>query len=346
MIDEIEKIHEDILSFTDNVLKLNNNSRPQLETEESFYNLLEMELRKSGMKMPEDEPRAFISDDLIIHLNQRALEGDLFKEWSATAIVFFQPYAFFLERTDVGEQLRNSDKLGQLSKECYFLDGIGKWVEKESWGRLNTRGYDFDRVQFELIGELKSHEYYRAYKICEKLWKSAETADLSRLYGPKKAEPNEIIVASILLASTGESRDFNASFLELGNMPIPQIFVKSGLYVEAIEKPSIPSEELGIMEKHIKELGFIMAAERSIGDVREALKRTEGELLQLGKDYEVNSLTELGERASKLYGIIETHLPKLRIEEIPDSKTYTMLLQTLLDDSEKFLKRYINVGKD
>ncbi len=346
MIDEIEKIHEDVLSFTDDVLRLNNSSRPQLDTKVTFYNLLEMELRKSGTKMPEGEPRAFISDDLIIHLNQHALEGDLFKDWSATAIAFFQPYAFFLERTDVGEQLRNSGKLGQLSKECHFPDGIGRWVEKESWGRLKARGYDFDRVQFELIGELKSHDYYRSYEICEKLWKSAETADLSRLYGSKKAEPNEIIVASILLASTGESRDFNASFLELENMSIPQIFVKSGLYMEAIEKPLVPSEELETVEKYIKELGFMMAAERPIGDVREALKRTEEKLLQLGKDYEVNFLTELGGRALKLYGIIENHQYKLRIEEIPDSKTYIMLLQTLLNDSKNSLERYSRVGKD
>lgn len=94
MVEDIERIDEDVRLFTDDELKLNNSSKPRLETEDEFHEILEQEAKKAGIEISEDdgERKAFISDDLIIHLNQHALEGNLFKEWSAAAISFFQPY--------------------------------------------------------------------------------------------------------------------------------------------------------------------------------------------------------------------------------------------------------------
>jgi len=340
VIEEIERIfHEDVLPITNDILKLNNSSRPKLLTLENFYEVAEREAKKIDMELPEDELIAFLGEDLITYLNQHALEGELFNEWSAAAMAFFQPYAFFLEKTDIGEQLLKSGKLHAANEKFNFLDGVGRFVEEEVGNRLKTKGYLWERIQPDLMKNLESSQYRKAYEICKTLWEEAWKTDLCKLY-PKGAKPNEIIVACILSASVDISKDFNTAFLELENMSIPQIFAKSELYLEAVEKPSILPTELEEMQSYIKEIGLFVATERPISDIREILKKTKEKLLHVGKNYEIASLTELGEQASQLYGIFEKQLPKLRIEEIPDSKTCVMLLQNFLTDTENFLKQY------
>ncbi len=92
------------------------------------------------------------------------------------------------------------------------------------------------------------------------------------------------------------------------------------------------------MEKCIDDIGFGMGIEKQIGDIRESLRNLEEITLRLGRNYENNFLKGIGEQALNLYSIIKSHPPKLRIEELPDQKTYTMLLQTLLSNSKNFLK--------
>lgn len=326
MVEDIEEIDEDVRLFTDKDLRLDNGSRPKLETEEEFHDTLERE----NVEMTEDgERRAIMDNDLIIYLN--ALD----KNWSAAAIAFFQPYAFFLERTDLGRQLRESNKTDTLDERYPSLGGISRWIELETINRLKTKGYNFNEVLPEITNELNSSQYYKGYEICRRLWKTAHESDLGKLH--PKAEPNKIIVAGILSASSDVSRDFNDAFLKLENMPILDIFTNSDLYGITKEK-SLTSEEIEFMEKCIDDIGFGMGIEKQIGDIRESLRKLEEITLRLGRNYENNSLKRIGEQALNLYSIIKSHPPKLRIEELPDQETYTMLLQTLLSDSENFLK--------
>lgn len=343
---EIEKIYEDVLSFTDDDLRLNNKSKPQLESGEEFYRILEKESRKANIEIPELEVTGLIDNNLIIHLNYHAIEGELFRELSAKIIAFFQPYAVFLERTELGGELLKSGKLNKLSEKYYLLDGIGIWVEEETEKRLKTKGYHFERLHSELTKKWELSQYHKdrssdidkARDICRRLWRDAVKADLSKLYGQKKAEPNEIIVASILYASADVFKDFNTTFLELENMPISEIFVKSGLYLEAIEK-LIPPEEIKEVEDCVKKLGYLVGLERPIGDIKGSLKKIEEVLLQLDKNYRIEFPDEIDKRVSKLYEIIKDHPAMKRIEEIPDP-LYKTSLQNLLIDIEKFIDRY------
>lgn len=327
MVEDIEEIDEDVRLFTDKDLRLDNGSRPKFETKEEFHDTLEGE----NVEVTEDgERRAIMDDDLVIHLN------DLDKNWSAATIAFFQPYAFFLERTDLGRQLRESDKTDTLDERYPSLGGIARWTEIETMDRLKTKGYNFNEVLPEITNELESSQYYKGYEICRKLWKTAHESDLSKL--DPKAEPNKIIVASIILsASSNVSKDFNRAFFELENMFIPDIFVKSDLYGIA-KKKSLTSEEIEFMEKCIDAIGSGMGREKQIGDIRESLRNLGEITLRVVGNYENNSLKEIGNQALNLYNIIKSHHAKLRIEEIPDSKTYNMLLQNLLSDYENFLK--------
>jgi len=341
MTEEIERINDDACWFTDDFLKLNSNSKPRLETKEEF----EQEAKKAGIELSKykGKVRSFMSEDLVTHLNQHALKGELPREWGAVAILFPKPYAFFVERTRLGSQLRESGEMWRLDERYPALGGIARFVVIEGMNMLITRGYRSNEILPEIMNELQSNRYHKFYEICRNLWgnahESARRDDLKNLYaeGSKKPEPNEIIVASILCASSDISKDFNRAFLELKNMSIPDVFVKSELYGMLAEK-LVPATELDDIENLVKELGFGIGTDKQIGDIREVLKKIKERSLQLGVQYGNDSLKEIGGRASQLYKTIESQPYKFAIKEIPGSETYIMLLQNFLSDSENFLK--------
>lgn len=346
MKEEIEEINEDVSLFTDNSLKLKSSSKPQLETKEEFDEMLEQEMKKAGIKLSEDdgEVRFLMSEDLVTHLNQHALKGGLFREWSAVAILFPKSYAFFSELTEQGRQLRELSETWRLDERYPALGGIARFVVIEGMTRLEPKGYRSNEILPEIMNELKSsRRYYKFYATCRKLWDNAHESerkgDLNNLYaeGSRKPEPNEIIAASVLCAASDVSKNFNEAFLELESMSILDIFDKSGSYMIRNEK-LIPATELDDMEKLIKELGFGIGTEKQIGNIREVLRKIKEKSLQLGEHYENGSLKTIGGQALQLYKSIESQPYKLRIGEISNSKNYTTLLQNLLNDCENFIK--------
>lgn len=335
----IENVYEDVLSFTDGVLKLNNNSRPKFyNTEDEFCEIVYGLLEKKNKEIVEGSiHRAIIDDELVIHLNPSD------KQFYAPIIGFFQPYGFFLTHTDLGKDLHESGKEDVLYDEkYYFLDGIGRWVEKEIVNRFGRKGYDFGKIEHELFSDLKSSPCYKAYEICEKLWKEADEhkKELTKLHSSlKDPEPNEVIIASILFASRDPSQGFNVAFRELENMSISDIFVKSGLYIEKINK-IIPPEEVEIARRYITELGMATATRRSIGDINILLKQTEEKLLQFTEEYGIVSFTKLSKQSSNLYRLFETSEPYKRIDELADPIGCAEAMGRFLTDAENQLKRY------
>jgi len=347
----IEETFEDVLSLTNQDLLLNNSSRPHVwKSEERFIEFVKGMTKKAGIELEEDDiPRAMINeDDLIIHLNPIDVD------WHGPIIGYYQPLCVFLERTIMGRELRESGKKNILyDKKCYFLDGFGRFVEEKTIERLSERGYKLDVVKYELSKELKSAPYYKdVKKILNQKWKESYDArnDLDKLfldkllYGSKKPNYKEIIAALILASSSDSTKDFNKTFLELENMTIPDIFVKSGSYGKIVENELIPREEADAIRSCVLNLMAYIGDEKQIRDIKPLLKEAEEQLSQLGKDYDLNPLDSLGKRASELYKMIDPQPTKLRIEEMPDSKTYLMLFQTLLDDTEMWINRYSKGG--
>ena len=337
----IEETFEDVLSLTNGDLHLNNSSVPRVwNSEEKFMEFVNKKKEKDKFELKEDEiPRALIDDaDLVIHLNPEDVD------WHGPIIGSFQPYCVFRERTRMGREMYESGRKNILhDKGCYFLDGIGRFVEEKTIDRLSERGYKLDAVKSELSKSLKSSQFYRAFKICEKKWKESYDArnDFDKLlYGPKKPDYKEIIAAIILASSSDLSKDFNKTCSDLEDIAVSDIFVMSGLYGKVVEKDFISREEAEAMRKCVLSLRAYIGDERQLRDIKPLLQQAGEKLSQLGKDYDLNSLVTLGKRGSELYKIIDPQPTKLRIEEIPDSKDYTMLLQTFLDDSEMWINRY------
>lgn len=346
----IEETFNNVLSLTNNDLLLNNSSKPYVwKSEEKFLEFLINKSKKENLRLElsEDEiPRGmFDESDLTIHLNP----GD--SEWHGTIIGYYQPHAFFLERTRMIRELCESGKNHLLHGEgFYFLDGIGDFVGHKTTEKLIGMNYELETVRSELSKSLPSSKSYKAFEICEKRWREAYEIreDLAKtLAGPKTPDYKEIIAMIILASSSDLAKNFNEAFLELKNMEVIDIFSNSGLYYKIIEKGLISHEEAGNIRNLILNLKAFMGDERQIRDIKSILKQTEEQLAQLGIKYNINPLISSSKRFSRLYTIIESQPSKFRIEEIqdPDFKNYTMLLQNALNDAEAEINRYTTNNK-
>lgn len=342
---EIEEIHQDVLSFTNNVLKLKNPSRLELRTKEEFNKILEEELKKANKKIPDGKVRAFITDNLVIYLNQDALEGETFNEWCAEIDTYFQPYGYFVSQTKLGQHLHELGRLYVDENSYSSIFGIGEWSKEKIENILKPRGYQFERMQTELRNSLKLHDYEKDHEISRMLWEKAHETELNKLYVPKKPEPDEIIMACIEYAALDISKKFNVAFRELESMSIHDIFTKSFVYKELVENPKKtqprPSpQKLDYLEGCGAKLSSAIGDDKPIGDIKVLLKGIEKELLQLDADG-IEDSKNLCTQASALYDFIGSIPPKFRIEEkITNPEGYTLEVQSFVNGLEIFVKRY------
>ncbi|MEM2146688.1 MAG: hypothetical protein QW279_15100, partial [Candidatus Jordarchaeaceae archaeon] len=191
--EELFKKH--VRPFTYDKLKLHNSSKPKVyETQEEFisvyYEFIESEY--------EDYlPRGFIDKNFVIHLDPSD-DG-----WYIPVMAYFQPYAFFLEKSQLGQILHKSnEKIDFVNDNRYsYLDGISRWVEIKTIDSVQNINKKLMDIKEELLKDVKSRSSYPAFQICFDLWDEAHKANLSNLVGIKDPEPCEIIAATILASS-------------------------------------------------------------------------------------------------------------------------------------------------
>ena len=78
-------------------------------------------------------------------------------------------------------------------------------------------------------------------------------------------------------------------------------------------------------------------------DILPVMEGAMGLFLQIGNKYNINSLGTINDGILKLYNIVKDQPKRDRIDqisEIEDSDRYMMLLQNLLTDAEKEIKKY------
>lgn len=358
---DIEEINADVRLITDEDLWLKNSSVPRLYTGESFRDAVKGEvqrIRKSLDKTEEKDlerkgrlidkierylnenakvaragmPLAFLDNELVKHLN------DFGRTWNAASIANLELYAFFLEKTKLGKQLLELGDTDLLDERYPYLGGAAGWVGIYVMDRLKAKGYNSDLVIPEIANSLKSGRRHRGYEICRRLWEganeSARRGELNSLTPQPK--PSRIIAAGILYASS-LSEDFNEAFLELGHMPITDIFYKSDLYGMIANKKLSP-EEIGILIGHIRDVGSKLGTEKQVGDIREPLKRLGESSLHIAGDRD-NYLKEMGETALDFHKTIVGYESTLGLDKFRDSGAYRAL-RDFLRDFEGSLESY------
>jgi hypothetical protein len=193
---EIERIFEDVAGLRDR-LGFENSSSAYVESPEQF---LKTAPPYGGI---DKGTWAYINEsDLRIHLNTLDAGEKKFRPLSASFTAFFQPYASFLENTEMGSKLRigmksfyQSGEMSKGIKELYeqtekLFRGIGKWTELKINARLQKeKGYDFSEVEEMIMQDFdKSRDV--GFQLCDKLWEMAKSN--SRLEDRHKIVSNVI----------------------------------------------------------------------------------------------------------------------------------------------------------
>ncbi|MCS7106252.1 MAG: hypothetical protein NZ942_02975, partial [Candidatus Aenigmarchaeota archaeon] len=152
----ISKVRNDVLSFTSEILSLDNSSQV------IFSDLSKTEFENTYGYFDEKEFKIFI--------NSYGLDEKKLRQYSACVISFFQPYAFYLE--NVENFLKDEERLREARE---VFTGIGKWVEKKTLDYLESLGYAFD---YEIKSSFENYRNLEGFKICQELWNDVRKLNL------------------------------------------------------------------------------------------------------------------------------------------------------------------------
>jgi hypothetical protein len=327
----IEELFEEISYFTNDILRLNNNSKPKVYGREKDF--FDAYVKIENIQISDDSaPRAIIDKDQVIHLNPSD------KNWYVPIIAFFQPYSFFMEKTDLGKDLLKSNVDVLKDKKYSFLEGIGRWVELQTIEQMKNNGYNFDGIKSEMMNDIKSKPSYKAFQICDSFWNSREKMDLSILRGTKDPESNEIIAASILAASNQAMKDpsenFNKFFLELDKNVsstkgayFVDIYSLARLYTKKKEK-ILKQEEVMYLRECAGEIGILIATNESSAKMKISLQKLSRKLSDIESEYKTsNPFREIIPTSFSLYNGFKENTSN---QVINDPEIFT-LKQSLLD---------------
>lgn len=352
MLEPIEELfRKEVTPFTNGILKLHNKSRPILyKTENEFLDAY----TKNGYVQNEDYvSRGFMDKSSVMHLNPSD------PEWHTPIMAFFQPEAFFLERSELGQSLaKNGVAMDVYNDDRYFfLGGIGMWVEIRAIERMNNSDRKLNDLKKELVEEVKSMPFYQAFQMCDYFWDAAHKADLSSLRGTKEPEPSEIIAAGILgasrLAMTEKDLygNFNSAFSKLGDIAfrtkgksIVDLYHIGGMYKKK-EKIIIPPEEIEDLEDIAEHLGHLITINRQIGQIVPAMEKVKEKISQISS-YGKNPFTGFVEVSSTIHKGISTAanvdstktLDQIDIENSTLKKLSTEFLISLSNEIELYKK--------
>lgn len=346
MLEPIEELfRKEVRPFTNGILRLHNNSRPvPYKTEKEF---LDAYTKNGYVQTPGYVSRGFMDINFIMHLNPSG------PEWHRLIMAYFQPKAFFIERSELGKSLAKSGvDIDIINDDKYFfLDGIGRWVEIKIIDRIKDSDRKLSSIKKELIEDIKSIPCYQALQMCDYFWDAAQKADLSNLLGTKEPEPGEIIAAGILAASrlamTEEDLygNFNDAFSKLEDIAfrtkgksIVDIYHIGGMYKKK-QKIVIPSEDIKYLESTAKDLGFLMATDKQVSEIGIVLGKTKKELSEINKQYGQNPFTRFAELSSGIYGRVEEAVAKDPGKTLSEIGAEGPVLKRMLTD---FLINYSN----
>lgn len=317
---EVERIFEEVLSYTGKVLGLTNSSSLVLEPREDFYR----SFRQYEGTSDTSRERGFLAeDDQRIYLNQQVLEGELFREMIGSLIAYFQPAAFVIESTEYGrrmaEERRNclrsgtttNPELEHLQSNASYLHGIGKYVELETGRFLQSEhGYNLEGIQPEIMKDFDARTLgYRGFEISGILFERARQI----------AKENDIIRASLLLA--GQDEGFDKAYEELDSLGTEEIFVRSGLAMRVLPR-NLESAE-GYIGEILKGLGRTDQWRR----VKESWDSLNQELRRGGAP------RTLSERSRELHDVYDMSLEDAdRVDKIGERRLSE--LRTLLNNVE------------
>lgn len=233
-------------SNAESILKLVNSYAEEMYIPNSFTVYLEK--MGKGLEDEGDRGRLDIDNSRII-LNQQAIEGELFDEYAASIIAYFQIPAYLIESARAYER-REDDEIrvsfGEMKKmveSSLILPGLCKYFELYVQTQLqNSHDYNFPEIEEDVmkiiveeskLGKLTKEDYEeievdktslyelnRGFRIFEKLVEKTEKIDC-----PRK---DELLRACLIAAS--ESGNFDAEFRNfLSEYTIEDIFVKARL---------------------------------------------------------------------------------------------------------------------
>lgn len=173
---DIENIKDGVLSYTKDILGLNNSSGVSLQDYEEF--------KQSAIEYGEEKlERAFLNEKnkkLSIHLDGDYLKRTGYPEEMATSIIaFFQAAAFFYENTEYGKKARENPKMENYS----LLNGICKKVEIDT---LEFLEIDIERIKNRILYGFNRE----GWEIYEKLEEKAKEQNfLNYLYPEAGIQP-------------------------------------------------------------------------------------------------------------------------------------------------------------
>jgi len=354
MLETIEEIFQkEVQPFTSDILKLRNNSRPILYREEDeFLNtrvedeFLNTRVKNEYAQTSDNVTIGYMKNNLIIHINPYEPER------YALIMAYFQPKAFFIEKSELGKSLaKNGIEIDINDSKYSYLDGIGRWVEIKLIDRMRNTEKKMNDIKKELEDDVKSAPCYQAFLMCNSFWDAAQKTDLNSLVGTKDPEPGEIIAASILAASrlaTSEEdlyNNFNKAFSRIGDIAfrgkgksIVDIYHIGGMY-RKIEKIVVPVEDIRHLENIARDLGFLMATEKQISEIGIALEKTISGLSKINEAHKQNPFTRFYELSSAIYADVR------KVVDANPGKTFTEIgterpvLKKMLTD---FLINYSN----
>lgn len=319
----ITKVKRDVFSFTSGILSLENNSEVFL-----------VDLSNTEFK---GAYGYFDEKNLKIYVNSYNLDERKSKQYSASVISFFQPYAFYLEKTEEGELLRKGTegKLERLKEAQEIFTGIGKWVEMMTLKYLEDANYVFD---YELKMANEKYKSLEGFKVCQELWENSkklniETFDLSGNFIEPERVQKKII--RILIKNLGKESNPNL-FLKnltkkfLGYEEILYLYLNSGEY--AFRKP----KDIMEIEECYKKIKTALAFNSIFRDYKLAWKPLNKSLKNFG-------LTDLYERSLKLFEFFSKNLAideRLSELEEEERKRLENDLRELLTEIECMLGSY------
>jgi len=224
---------------------------------ESMYisNSIVVYLDKTGAEFKNKNVRGDMDSKMLrIILNGPALEGELFKEYAASVISFFQPPAYMMEAVRAYKRREADDirldpqdeaeeKMEEIIESSLVLPGVCKKAELDIMSKLGRlHGYEFSKIESEVMGSIadeKEIDKITEEDLHEMGMSKTSFSELNRgfrIYESLQAKANEIqykrkdelLKACLIVAS--ESGDFDREFGRFAtDYTIEDIFAKARL---------------------------------------------------------------------------------------------------------------------
>ncbi|MEM5793738.1 MAG: hypothetical protein QXS48_04300 [Candidatus Aenigmatarchaeota archaeon] len=314
----VNKVKNDVFSFTSDILSLENNSKVILA------DLSNSEFENTFGYFDEKEFKIFV--------NSYGLDERKLKQYSACVISFFQPYAFYLE--NVENFLREDENLKETRE---VFTGIGKWVERATLNYLENLGYAFDH---EIKSSFEDYRNLEGFKVCQELWENVKKLTIQTFgISGKPLELEKIHQKIIRVLIKNISRESNPSlFLRklsqkfLGYDEILSLYLESGEY--ALVKPKDVSE----IEEYYEKLKSALAFDSNFREYKLSWEPLNKLLKNFGlRDLYEKSL-KIFENFSEALGVNEK-LSELEKEEEKSLENHLRDLLTDIECSLGFLRK-------